>query len=506
MNYLKNIKASLCLLAALSAPQLSAFTIYAKVPLIKDTMFVGHEEISRQSILMMNYLVKEQEMEVGPDILHLMTDLKKLKGGKEAKRTQNPLVLGNRAADDPDQEEWPIDIRRVVGLASKDEVKSTMKDGGFRALHFTRNEYEGVYNPEVARKDRVVTTAGKTTDKDLYYDSAQEACMAGRDYITIYSQKGMEYIQESNNQPTKEGKDAKYYQGLFTFGVATHVIQDSFSPSHTYRSSELNESYEIVDVCSYDQKISHVPKVAIAIFKGVYLDKWGQANRKNKSSEEDFQIFSEKPNKACVHGKFDHRDFIWLRLKKQREKLLAQPSSWKTWESEILEKLAIEDKSGEIKSRLKYCQDKNKFSNDFTVFYCMKLEARLARTATLKYYMILLDHINEAKKSGKDLASEEMQAILKINLSRYLYKGSMPIKTFGINNISKDGIMNCESLGTSHSQIIVPKPIHVIYPASTGSRIPRRGKVYPGDEGYEEAFRLREEQRVKELKSRSRLF
>jgi hypothetical protein len=458
------LKTSICLLVFLGLSfEAGSFSVTLKG--VGLGRFVGHEEVSRQAIIMTKKLAEKQGYDLSSELLDEMTDIRKRPMGLESVISKNPLVVGNRAADQPDGDGQPVNIRATLGYAPKEIEPSLLKWGGARSFHFTLNEYEA----ESFKNGKPKPTVAGVTEGDYTYDTPKEACEYARDKITLFTHVGMKALSErakinSSSRANRVLRKELLRKALFSFGVATHVIQDSFSPSHTFRaphqelksvkgSSKKIENFDLVDVCYYDQVIHHIVGGAVKTLKSVATQDWDSADKLILSPEERMKDFVDS-SKPCAHRKNDLDDYIWMRTAKQ--KAMLDSGNWEKLDSEILNDEDVK-KSGTSKKikkmgLLKFCQSERRFSSNSSAFACIKQESRLARTATIKYFMVLLKHIKNIRSAGAGdiaLTEDENKKSLETLLMSSLFSGSEifnSIETYGLNKIMSKGIMRCSKL------------------------------------------------------------
>lgn len=143
---------------------------------------------------------------------------------------------------------------------------------------------------------------------------------------------------------------------LFLFGHATHTIQDSFSPAHTIRADK-DHNHDLLKICYYG--------------------------------------YAAGGGDSCYHLPVDPRDGIWIRMPNQ---LL----------------LAAKESPGESAAIVPYVP----VFTDFMLFdsfkeSALKHEARLARTATMRYLYLMARYL---RKSEPDDDFSRLGKILKENL------------------------------------------------------------------------------------------
>ena len=165
-----------------------------------------------------------------------------------------------------------------------------------------------------------------------------------------------EKIVKSTLEGVRRWRSGDRRTALFLFGHGTHTIQDSFSPAHTIRADKNNNN-NVLKVCYYDH----------------------------------FRADAD----SCYHLPVDPRDGIWIRTPSQLV-------------------LAKKESPGENIAILPYVPVLTDFMLlDSFKESALKQEARLARTATMRYLYLLATYL----KYGQDDAGfERLRKILTENL------------------------------------------------------------------------------------------
>ena len=148
---------------------------------------------------------------------------------------------------------------------------------------------------------------------------------------------GREMIAKITQEGVRLWRSGDRPLALFFFGHATHTIQDSFAPAHTIRADK-DHNHNVLKICYY-----------------------GQVDTTNADS--------------CYHLPVDPRDGIWIRLPSQLM-------------------LAKQESPGESAAIVPYVP----LFTDFMLFdsfkeSALKHEARLARTATMRYLYLVAMYI-----------------------------------------------------------------------------------------------------------------
>jgi len=250
-----------------------------------------------------------------------------------------------------------------------------------------------------------------------------ETCTEARDRIFTSTLAGLKYIDKKQMD-----------KALFSFGIATHTIQDSFSPSHTFRDDKGN--YDIVDICYYDQHIPHASKQII----GMLTQAFHISTKTPESLKKMFPLYQDrwktfKNGKACAHLKVDLRDFIWIRNANQLKVAISQ--EWSRWEAEYW-------RQHKPTKPVKKCSA-NYLTTDKRKHQCLTHEARLARTATTRYLSLLYAYVVTTLEKKKPLAFESR--VKNIFMKRF-FDGNAGIQSYQISKIMPKGVIRCEGLGS----------------------------------------------------------
>ena len=437
----------------------------------KEGIASGHEEITRQAIVHAAEILKDEfniSLEMATEIELTQLTVKftglKISGGT----TDNPVIMGNFATDKTDfnnGKNWPdgIDIRKYYnfppksGSIPKEYVEDLLYYGGARDLHFTRNKYYLKQNADEGEKEYYISERHDPLFEDesmggsILYQSARSVCEEAKKKIIDVTEKGLQKIlnraQYADAHPIgTRNRDESHLSeltraALFFFGMGSHTIQDSFSGAHTLRSIKSDENYRIKDVCYYkeDKELLYdqIKQMEELTFD---IDAEEASYPSYDTLNENFQ-----KNKTCVHRAVDLRDFIWIRTEKQKEVTLSQ--NWPEWSKVYWNSTEIDKKTpgGEVKK----CSDIGSM-NDLNRHQCLKHEARLARVATMKYFILIQRFLNEAYKDEtmvtKLFEDKIISDPISIRLNKELFEGNAGIKMFGLKDIMPDGIIQCENL------------------------------------------------------------
>ncbi|MFK8137310.1 MAG: hypothetical protein AB8E15_03025 [Bdellovibrionales bacterium] len=454
-----------------------SFTVTFESPVGDLSRTSGHEEITRQSIIMAQSILKADSSVADTEFLlgtH-MTDLEEVLDGTSGPDALNPIIRGNYATDVPDEKSrystsfgspgWEKKKKKVNNVPNSIDWH-TNPDG--QNIHFLRNfsgtELESAYSACMGGRKRIENASLKSLKM-------------WANYLVQFgsAEKSATQLMQSIAQFKKAGKDTKRLEkalrdlersiapdrvkiqrkSLFLMGHATHVLQDSFSPAHSIRSTKGN--FDIQDVCYYDPRGmgGGGGKAAIPHFDA------GLKTILSKSIDKMTQMFRDiwagqeardDSKLVCLHNTFDIRDGIWSRTHDHKHQL--QDSKWD--ESELLETLNHSSKKS-IDACVGYdFVDGRKVS-------CLKHDARLARNATARYLVFMAKSADQMRQKiaenprarEKDLFNS--QAILK-SLKKNVFEGNMQVSQFSLKNVMPRGILRCDNqLSKSPAQMDITK-------------------------------------------------
>ncbi len=216
---------------------------------------------------------------------------------------------------------------------------------------------------------------------------------------------GREKIVKSTLEGARLWRAGDRRLALFLFGHATHTIQDSFSPAHTIRADK-DHNHNLLKICYY-----------------------GHAETKNADS--------------CYHLPVDPRDGIWIRT----------PSQLNHVKKEF---------PAESAAVLPYVPVFTSFML-FDTFKetALKHEARLARTATMRYLYLVATYLKASDQDDVDF-----QRLRKI-LTENLFEGRTGMLSVDQGLIKADesqpipmaeGIIRCDKLDTTASTPLPTEP------------------------------------------------
>lgn len=313
-----------------------------------------------------------------------------------------------------------------------------------------------------------------------------------------YRNKALFFIGHATHILQDSFSPAHADRGLFDFnyelerGEPTYLTDQEILPSIGKSLSSA-----IQDVCYYPTQFfsglvnsgSHFLKIATSsaqivpttnatLFYGDFKQKF---NRKGRGE-------------VCKHDTFDYDDSIWLRTSVQWRR--ADLYRWhivssqmrdevnhnrslgrKFWDRSYTKKLirgaqdavhAVSestlgliagapetDPSGDYDNGwVKMC-DSNFFTTEKGKHRCVNHEARLARSATMKYLIAVARHLDAQEKAAKksdvfDPKTEE----LKQNLIDNVFNGNAGIREYNLSEILPDGIFRCGDLSDEMGKVI----------------------------------------------------
>lgn len=217
--------------------------------------------------------------------------------------------------------------------------------------------------------------------------SAKETCLLAR-----------EKIKHITLQALNHWESGRTTEALFLIGHATHTIQDSFSRAHTVREESGN--YNLKNICFFGTDMS-------------------------KKIDTTFEKDPEK--QVCYHSAPDSRDAIWNYKSKQAR------LSTREWANEL---------SIDCDSHENYPESEDKKQS------CLSHEARLARTATEKYLLLVFNHLNPAA-----IVKNKADAFVNV-LDARLFDG--PVGDSDLDQKMANGIIRCDDL--SAKEIVGTEP------------------------------------------------
>ncbi len=415
------------------------FTVAPKIGVLS-----GHEEITRQAIVWSKDIllsIPELDTDHFRQAVRDMTDLEAdFLFGLVGRNSTNPIVRGNYATDNPihpdePRAHWEASLSEFFGVP----VDNWHTDPRTQAPHALRKtlgegEHPGLGLVEPA-KDSCYAT------RDTIFKLTSEAARIWRNLLSAEIDP-----HALENRP--EFLTELRRKALFFMGSATHVIQDSFSPAHTFRDDSGNN--DLMDVCFYDPSElkegllrGHV-HAQVSVAQGLWIT--GPIQRYiDKLTRETSNRY--KKNLACLHSTYDIRDRIWIRARSELD--LAKRNDWANREEEYWK---TAKKIGFIFKRkpepVRACDDNN-FSTDEGRHGCLKHEARLARSATIKYLVLMTKSLFELRDALPNMTDEQIDAFFKDKLDTQLFEGSDPtISRYGLDQVMPEGILRCHKLRT----------------------------------------------------------
>lgn len=205
--------------------------------------------------------------------------------------------------------------------------------------------------------------------------SAKETCLLAREKIKYITLKALEAWNSGDVTRT-----------LFLIGHASHTIQDSFSTAHTVRGGE-SENYNLKNICYFGENI-----------------------KKHMDYKTDKLL--------CYHETPDTKDAIWISNKSQYAEAL------KNWQKE---------NSAECDMGKNYPASENDKQA------CMSNEARLARIASERYFLLVFNQLKPEK-----LIKKSKETFVP-DLDNYLFDGSIKSESTQDDKMAL-GILRCDDL------------------------------------------------------------
>lgn len=204
----------------------------------------GHEELVYLAVEMANQKLQEANMvyENGQPFYPLP------QSQEFGSTATNMLVLGNFAVDDPDHvnarmQDEVMDVRKAYTERLQIPRDSNWHNhGSLQTLHFLRAFIGNTPAP------------------------AKNSCDVAKGNIDFASNRAVANWVIGHD-PSRSEADRKKSRdrALFWIGVATHIIQDSFSPVHTRR--EATPEAKMLDLCAYNR-----PGLPASICKHAEID------------------------------------------------------------------------------------------------------------------------------------------------------------------------------------------------------------------------------------------
>jgi len=267
-----------------------AFTVSVGGPIVGgDTS--GHEEVTRQAMrFAYNALQDELKSKIatsGPDaepppdpvpadIMRLLNvDLQPSPQGVNGATTSNPLIYGNYNTDLV-QSSLPIQgystgefwVRYIhdpsnfplPNIFVPASVLEHINDPGNpwgQMIERSGRRWAGDWqtNPE-GQFLHFLRNYDNDATSGYGLVSARDSCVASRQHILNMSRTALASFKEALKDAS-DGRQSKLIQAAFYVGMATHTLEDSFSPQHARRGLDQpafdpkSENFDIRDICYY---------------------------------------------------------------------------------------------------------------------------------------------------------------------------------------------------------------------------------------------------------------
>lgn len=396
----------------------------------------GHEEITRQALVGSVLILRSEQFKesffTDPVEFLQLTDLEPKKLGTKGAVVKNPIIRGNFATDVPmlDSVKWPVNLLEMYGVLPNENWHTSTKTQNIHSLR------------------RYITSNGVVDQ----LQSAQDACNGVQDSIINASIEAWRLWRKAFSElPYVDRKLMN--QSLFLMGHVSHIIQDSFSEAHSLRA--LEAPFEVKDVCFYDPRSvakglkSGFDHGKSLFFRAVHLDD----NIVEESNKESWKRFSK--GEVCLHRTFDMRDGIWARAdhahQKVQETVVGRDENgasllWREIDSLFVQDVYDKQLETPTKSIIEFgdlisfkkCK-RNWLANSDEKFSCMKHSARLARVATMRYFVAMASAFSFKSQVNTEVQLEEL-------LKNKLLYGNMGIQKYSLSKVMPEGILSCRDL------------------------------------------------------------
>jgi hypothetical protein len=343
----------------------------------------GHEEITRQAIILAQNAAKENQIEI-PEIISKMAfqNLEPEQFGLIGANATNPLIQGNYATDFPfTNSNNLVDIPKFWDIKSVRSNMDWQNHPRTQKFHFLRDHLD--------KPDR----------RGSILEGQRKSCYATRDAIIKVTQEASMLFRRSTNKDgwllSKSEREENVRKSLFLIGHATHMLQDSFSEAHGKRKTR-SENHDLLEICyfGFDTDILRHPR--------------SHSKRLN----------------SCHHSMDEMlRDGLWVKDSRGIQRVKRE------WPNEPV----AEDSYQGIYTCLKNFT--LKLTDNET---CLKHTPRLGRTATAKYLLVM---INYMKFDNVTVANQQH---MKEYLIEHFFEGSLGLK--GLDETMPDGVMRCDNL------------------------------------------------------------
>lgn len=323
-----------------SGLQAQAFTVTFSKNRFKINLpiqrFSGHEELTRQSLNIAERKLLTLGISIPEDVDMFLGDRKNRILGLGGDTTANMIIQGNYANDFP--QGITIPAAKVVNGVVVDSVPAWW--GGSFDGWDTRGDIQTLH---------FLMDVNDSNDGFRY--SQRGNCETTRNKIMINTKEAVASWERAEAYRHAGFKYEKYRveetrRAMFFLGAASHTIQDSFSPSHTMRGSR-SDNYDITNICYYGKDLR--------------------------------EKLGDHANDLCYHHTVDTRDGIWIRTDHQ----LA--FARENWDGEAMPSEQCTPKFLTLPLR-----ESAKAS-------CLKHEARLARHATIRYFVLIARYLRDRR-------------------------------------------------------------------------------------------------------------
>jgi hypothetical protein len=381
----------LCLLTAttLLAGNAFAFTVGNKMEgglaAVKESLKLvhrhmnlsGHEEITRQAIILATKAAKKNNILIPKELADMaFQNLQPDKFGLIGSEATNPLIQGNYATDFPfTRKDYAVDLPKYWKFNDVKDNMDWQNHPKTQKFHFLRDHLD------------------KPDKHGSILVGQRQSCIASRNTIIKVTKEVSRIMRTPTISPKERATNVK--KALFLIGHATHILQDSFSEAHGKRASRKSNN-DVTEMCyfGFDTDIIKHP------------------------------VDHETRLNSCHHSVDEIiRDGLWLKDSKGIQRVK------KEWPNEPV----IEDSNSGVYTCLKNFT--LKLTDNDT---CMKHTPRLARTATAKYLLVMMEYMKV------DNATVAQKGHLDNYLIDNFFEGSLGLK--GLDETMPNGVMRCDQL------------------------------------------------------------
>jgi hypothetical protein len=343
----------------------------------------GHEEITRQAIILAKKAADQNHIPISKEITEMaFKNLQPDKFGLIGSEATNPLIQGNYATDFP---------------FTRNDYAVNLPD--FWKFHDVRSDMDWQNHPRSQQFHFLRNHLAKPDSQGSILVGQKQSCYSTRNAIIAVTREASLLLRRKTDVNgkilSKALRQANLRKSLFFVGHATHMLQDSFSEAHGKRKARKN-NHDLSEMCyfGFDTDIIENPTT--------------HSTRLN----------------SCHHSLDEIvRDGLWVKDYKGINRVKRE------WPDEPV----VEESLSGV-----YTCMKNftlKLTDNET---CLKHTPRLARTATAKYLIVLINYMkfDDVTISKKDH--------LKNYLVENLFEGSLRLQ--GLDETMPDGVMRCNNL------------------------------------------------------------